>query len=568
MFKFISGNLKSFFIIIASSIVLVLIILMLIFFRNYNNQRNTVFFIRNLKEISVNFQHLNDAVENYKEAKHPDNFYIYKHDTYSQKVYYYLNLLKNEVAVLTKETSLITFDILSKLNQIKDILSDFESDFELLNENTINLGNSGNGYTENINRTEQKTDKILKTYPQIYNHYQKLKKAKNNLLTIGNRESENRFLKEKNRFLRYLKINQSIFENTSEKQIVINNSADWINSVLQFFKLRKINGTPYYSGIYDNFTNFISNGNNIINDIQDIALTEHINTNHKFLLRFIFLFIILLILLILSAYFLYSFINNQLNHIKNELSGFTVSTENKDLHLSEFESINSLIYLLKKDSETKTEFINSLKSGNLSEITTSFNSNDKLGNALIDLKTFLEKKDTEQKKEERIKAAAEKHKDGIVKFGKIIRQHFGDLDKLSFDLLSELVHFLNADIGGIYIIDKKENSQILKLKASYAYDEKKIINKEIEIGEGAVGTCAADKSSIYIDKIDDDYIKIVSGFGHTKPKSLLLSPIFVENEVYGVIELASSGTFSEHDIKFVETLSEDIAYTLAYLLED
>jgi len=568
MFKSVSGNLKSFFIVFASSITFISIFLMFIFFRNHNIQRNSIAFIRNLKEISVNFQHLNNAVQNYKDAKHSDDFYIYKNDAYSNKVYFYLNLLKNKVNNLNKETNIITFDISSKLNETKDILTDFETDFNLLNENTVNLGNPENGYTENIIRTEQKTNKILKTYPQIYNHFQKLKKAKTNLLTIGNRQTEDNFLKEKKDFLNYLKLNQSIFENTSEKQIVINNSADWINSVLQFFKLQKINGTSYYSGIYDNFTSYISTGKNNLTDIQEITLKELVNTNHKFLLNFIFLFIIFFIVFILSVYLIYRFINKQLNLIKNELSDSIILNENNNLNLSEFEKIKLFSIQLKKDTEAKVQFINNLKSDNLSEIKTNFNSNDKLGNALENLKDFLEKENNERKKNEQIKAVTEKHKDGIVKFGKIIRQHFGNLDDLSFNLLSELVHFLNADIGGIYIVDKKENSRILKLKASYAYDKKKIINKEIKIGEGLVGTCAADKSTVYIDRIEDDYIKIVSGFGHTKPKSLLLSPIFVEDEVYGVIELASSGTFSEHDIKFIETLSEDIAYTLAYLLQN
>lgn len=567
MFKSVSENLKSFFIIFASSIALGSIILMFIFFRNHNIQHSSIAFIRNLQDISVDFQHLNNAAENYKVAKHSDDFYIYKNDEYSNKVYFYLNLLKNKVNNLSKETNLITFNISSKLNETKDILTDFETDFNLLNENTVTLGNSENGYTENIIRTEQKTDKILITYPQIYNHFQKLKKAKTDLLTIGNRQTEDNFLREKKDFLDYLKLNQRIFENTSEKQIVINNSAEWINSVLQFFKLQKINGTSYSSGIYDDFTSFISIGENNLTDIQDIALTELIDTNHKFLLNFIFLFIIFTIVFIFSAFLIYRFINKQLNLINSELSDSVILNENNNLNLSEFKKIRYLIHKLKKNIEEKAQFINSLKSDNLSEIKTNFNSNDKLGNALENLKNFLEKKDKERKKDEQIKAVTEKHKDGIVKFGKIIRQHFGNLDELSYNLLSELVHFLDADIGGIYIINKKENSRLLKLKASFAYDEKKMINKEIKIGEGLVGTCAADKSSIYIDRIEDGYIKIVSGFGYTKPKSLLLSPVFVRDKVYGVIELASTGTFSEHDIKFVEMLSEDIAYTFAYLLK-
>ncbi len=562
-----SRKLKTYFIFFASSTVLASIILMYFLYTSNRNQSHTISFIRNLKEISVNLKQLNNASQNYKNINHSDDFYIYGHDAYSDKIYLFLNLLKNKTERLNKQTSVINFDISVKFNEIKDLYNDFETDFGLLNENIIKLGNSGNGYTENIIRTEQKTDKILKTYPQLYNHFHKLKKSKTNLLSTGNKESEEQFLKDKKAFLQNIKQNQSIFENTSEKQIVINNTADWINTVLQFFKLQKINGTPYYSGLYDKLNNLVHQSENNLTDIQDIVLTELADKNRRFLVNNILFTILFTIVIIIIVFYIYNFIKKQLLYTNNELSEIVRLSEKDIFNISEFEITKHLIRQLKKDTEIKTKFINDLKTNKPTEIEGEFNSDDKLGNALNNLKEFLISKDEERKKDEKIKAISDKHKDGIVKFGKIIRQQFGNLNNLTFDLLSELVHFLHADIGGIYVVDKKENSDLLKLKASYAYDEKKIINKDIKIGEGLVGTCAADKSSVYIDRIDDDYIKIVSGFGHTKPKSLLLSPIFVEEEVYGVIELASSGTFSEDDIAFVETLSEDIAYTLAYLLK-
>ncbi len=568
MLNSVFRNLKSFFIIFAGSIALASIILIFIFVKNQGHQSNTISFIQNLKEISVNFKNLNEALQNYKNANHSDDFYIYKHDTYSNKVYFYLTSLKNNIENLNKETSVVSFDISVKLNEILDILNDFESDFKLLNENTVNLGNAENGYAENIIHTEQKTDKILKSYPILFNHFQKLKKAKNNLLAAGNTENEEKFLNEKKNFLNKLKSNLSLFENTSEKQIVINNVADWINTVLQFSKLQKINGTPFYPGIYDNLKNLIIESQSDINTIRSIGLSDLSDMNKGFSRNFIIIFILFTVVFILIVFFVYGFITKKLNSINRELSeSIIIEDTETDNKISEFEKTELIIRHLKKDIQEKTEFINNLKSEKLSEANATFGINDKLGKALADLKASLEEKENEQKKKEQLRIANDKHKDGIVKFGKIIRQHFGNLDDLTFNLLSELVHFLHADIGGIYIVEDKENSEILRLRASYAYNEKKILNKEIKIGEGLVGTCAADKSSIYIDKVDDDYIKIVSGFGHTKPKSLLLSPIFVENRIFGVIELASVGTFTPDDIKFTETLAEDIAYTLAYLLK-
>ncbi len=567
MLNFSSRNLKSFFLIFASSIALASIILIFIFVKNNSNQNKAISFIQNLEEISNNLKDLSDAVNNYKNAVHSNDFYIYKRDIYSDKVFFYINLLKNKIDTQNKNTSAVSFDISTKLNEIKDNSEDFETDFELLNENTVKIGNYENGYIENIIRTEQKTDKILKTYPQLYSQFQKLKKAKINILSTGNKKNKELFLKEKNNFLRNLNRNQSIFENTSEKQIVINNTADWINTILQYFKIKQINGTLYSPGLYNKLESFIYENNNKLSEIRKITLTELSGMNKNILINTVSLLILFAILFITIGFYIFNSVKKRITTINSKLSELTALKGDDDKNYSEFEKTNLLINELKNDTENKIKFIKSLESKNYTAAEIDFNSEDKTGTALISLKEFLKNEDIRRKKEEEIKAISDKQKDGIVKFGKIIRQHFGNIDDLTFDLLSELVHFLNADIGGFYIIDKKTKPDILQLKASYAYDKKKIINKEIKIGEGLAGTCAADKSSVYINHVDDDYIKIVSGFGHTKPKSILLSPIYVENDVYGVIELASSREFTENDIKFIEMLSEDIAYTLSYLLK-
>jgi putative methionine-R-sulfoxide reductase with GAF domain len=174
-------------------------------------------------------------------------------------------------------------------------------------------------------------------------------------------------------------------------------------------------------------------------------------------------------------------------------------------------------------------------------------------------KQQFEEKSDKQKTED-------KKNTGIALFGRILRRHVGNISTLTEELISELVHFTGSEIGGIYVREKKGDEFILNLRASYAYNEKKMIQKEIQFGEGLVGTCAVDKSTLFIDKTDENYIKIISGFGHSKPSSILISPIVVENEVFGVIELASLKLYNQDDIDFIELFAEDIAYTLSYLL--
>ena len=150
----------------------------------------------------------------------------------------------------------------------------------------------------------------------------------------------------------------------------------------------------------------------------------------------------------------------------------------------------------------------------------------------------------------------------MAKFGNILRKYTEDLELLSFEIISNLVKFLNADVGGIYIYTENKK---LKLTASYAYNEKKVIENEIKEGEGLIGTCAVEKTSFYFDKMPEDEIKITSGFGKTTPSTLLIVPLVLSGGIFGVIELASLREFSEADIKFTETLGEEIASTLSYM---
>jgi len=70
---------------------------------------------------------------------------------------------------------------------------------------------------------------------------------------------------------------------------------------------------------------------------------------------------------------------------------------------------------------------------------------------------------------------------------------------------------------------------------------------------------------IFITEVPKDYIKIKSGLGQDDPKSLLIVPMKLNENVIGVIEIASLERFENFQIDFIERIGNSMASSLATL---
>ena len=190
--------------------------------------------------------------------------------------------------------------------------------------------------------------------------------------------------------------------------------------------------------------------------------------------------------------------------------------------------------------------------------------NDNLGKSLLDLRDKLKgNKETElkrRKEDEQRNWIAE----GLARFGDILRNEIENIESLSFNVIKELTKYINATQGGFYILKNgNEQKKFFDMTAFFAYNRKKYANKQIEWGDGLIGTCAAEKKSIYITDVPDDYVNVTSGLGYTNPKSILIVPLIKEEELFGVIEFASLNKIEPYQLDFVEKVAENIASTLS-----
>jgi methyl-accepting chemotaxis protein len=213
------------------------------------------------------------------------------------------------------------------------------------------------------------------------------------------------------------------------------------------------------------------------------------------------------------------------------------------------------------------QYLNEVASGNLDvEIREDKKDGDifhSLEKLRANLQRFRHEEKNRQLDEERRTWATE----GIAGFSEIIRNSGNDIEKLSSNIVSGLVKYLHANQGGIFILnDESEPGGVLELKACYAFDRKKFLQKRILPGEGLAGACFLEKKSVHITRLPEDYIRITSGLGDENPRSLLIVPLILNEEVLGVLELAAFKPFESHQIQFVEKIAESIASSVSNVM--
>ncbi len=224
------------------------------------------------------------------------------------------------------------------------------------------------------------------------------------------------------------------------------------------------------------------------------------------------------------------------------------------------ESLNTLTGSLVETSEFSKE----IGEGNFESSFKPMGDNDILGNSLLQMRDSLNKarKEIEERhiEDERRSWAA----NGIAKFGDIMRQSGETLDTLGYHIISNLIDYVGAIQGALFVINDENPDDIYyELISAIAYSREKHMTKEIRVGEGLVGRVAHEEKTIYLKEIPKDYVNITSGLGTSNPSTILLIPVKLENRVNGVIELVSFKEFEPYQIDFIEKVGENIASFVA-----
>lgn len=281
-------------------------------------------------------------------------------------------------------------------------------------------------------------------------------------------------------------------------------------------------------------------------------------------LQLIYTCVALFILLnIAGLWAIFYFLRRQILQPLNQLEA-NASSQNFDIGFAKNEIgvVADRIKNTIEDLRDATDFVVAIGEGKLDLDYKSLDVNytkgtNKLADSLIEMQTRLKALNEEERKRQW-------SNEGLTKFVDILRSSNDDLNQLGDKIIASLVQYTKSNQGALYILnDEDSRNKYLELVSLFAFDIKKYEQQKVKLGEGILGQTFLEKETTYLTNMPESFIRITSGLGDASPKSLLLVPLKVDTQVYGIIELASFNDYLPHEIAFVEKLGESIASTLA-----
>ncbi|MEW2258347.1 HAMP domain-containing protein [Streptomyces sp. NPDC047869] len=148
-------------------------------------------------------------------------------------------------------------------------------------------------------------------------------------------------------------------------------------------------------------------------------------------------------------------------------------------------------------------------------------------------------------------------KTNLARISALMQGH-RDLPVVAELIMDELVPQVSAQYGAFYLAEDGETGPELRLVGSYGRPEDDNRPARIPFGRSLVGQAARSRRTIAVDELPAGYVTISSGLGEIEPTALLLLPILFEEQVLGVIELASVTAFTPVQRDFLQQLVDTI----------
>ncbi|MER5970572.1 HAMP domain-containing protein [Streptomyces sp. NPDC002055] len=149
-----------------------------------------------------------------------------------------------------------------------------------------------------------------------------------------------------------------------------------------------------------------------------------------------------------------------------------------------------------------------------------------------------------------------------------LMQGHRDLVEVADLILRELTPLVNAQFGAFFLAKAgAEPGEGLEFIAGYGAGHDTHHGPlpgsgAPSRGRGLIAQAAVEKKRILFESAPPDYITIESGLGSAPPASIVILPILFEDQVLGVIELASFSRFNEVHLAFIDQFVNTIGVSI------
>ncbi|PWJ36176.1 PAS domain S-box protein [Sediminitomix flava] len=153
--------------------------------------------------------------------------------------------------------------------------------------------------------------------------------------------------------------------------------------------------------------------------------------------------------------------------------------------------------------------------------------------------------------------------EGFSLISDILNKNSTEVDQLTYDFIRFLCNYCNLN-QGIVFINTSHNSDIeLTFSSCYAYGSQKSFERYELKKEGLIAQVIKEKSPLYLEEIPENYIGITSGLGAAPPRSIMICPLYYNEDFYGTIEVASFSPLNQGYQDFIKNAAEKLSNTLS-----
>jgi signal transduction histidine kinase/CheY-like chemotaxis protein/HAMP domain-containing protein len=256
-------------------------------------------------------------------------------------------------------------------------------------------------------------------------------------------------------------------------------------------------------------------------------------------------------------------ISDPINQIKQIISALSRGEQPDNVIIKRNDEIGEMsnsVNVLVDSLRRTTSFAEVIGTGNFEASFEPLSERDLLGYSLVNMRNKLRINELEEKKRNWVNA-------GLVRLNEIIlTKDTTSINIWHNEILSFIVNYIGGVQGGLFLLnDQIEEETYIELVASYAYNEEKINNKKIYPGVGVIGQVFNNKVLLKI-KGDVEHKVEISYMNEVQAKELLIIPLVVHNESYGVIEISFLEEIEAYKQSFLERIVAIISSSFSFII--